>query len=219
VPAFAVERTQKFLFIVKELMESGQIPRLPVYCDSPMAIKAVEVFLKHSEECTDETCRLIKQYGSPLQWPGFTFAQTTDESKKINSSNFPAIIVSSSGMVTGGRILHHLMQRLPDPRNTVIFIGFQAPGTRGATIKNGASEVRIFSEAVPIRAEIATLEQFSDHADTPELLEWLRTFTQKPATTYLVHGEPSASSLLHDAMTKQLSWNVQVAEWMQKVMV
>jgi metallo-beta-lactamase family protein len=219
VPAFAVERTQKFLFIVKELMESGQIPRLPVYCDSPMAIKAVEVFLKHSEECTDETCRLIEQYGSPLQWPGFTFAQTTDESKKINSSNFPAIIVSSSGMVTGGRILHHLMQRLPDPKNTVIFIGFQAPGTRGATIKSGVSEVRIFSETVPIRAEIETLEQFSDHADTPELLEWLRTFTQKPATTYLVHGEPCASSLLRDAMTKELSWNVQVAEWMQKVIV
>ena len=219
VPAFAVERTQKFLFIVKELMESGQIPRLPVYCDSPMAIKAVEVFLKHSEECTDETCRLIKQYGSPLDWPGFTFALTTDDSKTINNSNFPSIIVSSSGMVTGGRILHHLMQRLPDPRNTVIFIGFQAPGTRGATIKSGAPEVRIFSETVRIRAEIETLDQFSDHADTPELLEWLRTFTDQPATTYLVHGEPSASSLLRDTMTKELGWNVQVAEWMQKVIV
>ena len=219
VPAFAVERTQKFLFMIKDLMESGQIPRLPVYCDSPMAIKAVEVFLKHSEECTDETCRLIKEYGSPLQWPGFTFAQTTEDSKKINSTNFPAVIVSSSGMVTGGRILHHLMQRLPDPRNTVIFIGFQAPGTRGATIKSGAPEVRIFSETVPIRAQIETLEQFSDHADTPELLEWLRTFTRKPATTYLVHGEPTASSLLRDAITKELGWNVQVAEWMQKVIV
>jgi metallo-beta-lactamase family protein len=219
VPAFAVERTQKFLFIIKDLMESGQIPRIPVYCDSPMAIKAVEVFLNHSEECTDESCRLIKKYGSPLQWPGFTFAQTTDESKKINSSSFPSIIVSSSGMVTGGRILHHLMQRLPDPRNTVIFIGFQAPGTRGATIKSGAPEVRIFSENVPIRAQIEMLEQFSDHADTPELLQWLRTFTQKPATTYLVHGEPSASSQLRDAITKELGWNVQVAEWMQKVEV
>jgi metallo-beta-lactamase family protein len=219
VPAFAVERTQKFLFIVKELMESGQIPRIPVYCDSPMAIKAVEVFLKHSEECTDETCRLIKQYGSPLDWPGFTFALTTDDSKTINNSNFPSIIVSSSGMVTGGRILHHLMQRLPDPRNTVIFIGFQAPGTRGATIKSGAPEVRIFSETVRIRAEIETLDQFSDHADTPELLEWLRTFTHQPATTYLVHGEPSASSLLRDTMTKELGWNVQVAEWMQKAEV
>jgi metallo-beta-lactamase family protein len=219
VPAFAVERTQKFLFVLKELMESGQIPRLPVYCDSPMAIKAVEVFLKHSDECTEETCRLIKQYGSPLQWPGFTFALTPEDSKKINATNFPSIIVSSSGMVTGGRILHHLMQRLPDPRNTVIFIGFQAPGTRGATIKSGAPEVRIFSETVRIRAEIAVFEQFSDHADTPELLEWLRTFPQKPAATYLVHGEPAASSLLRDAMTKELGWNVQVAEWMQKVIV
>jgi len=219
VPAFAVERTQKFLFMIKDLMESGQIPRLPVYCDSPMAIKAVEVFMKHADECTDETCRLIKQYGSPLQWPGFTFALTAEDSKKINYNQYPAIIVSSSGMVTGGRILHHLQQRLPDPKNTVIFIGFQAPGTRGAIIKSGASEVRIFSDAVTIRAEIAVLEQFSDHADTPELLEWLRTFTQKPATTYLVHGEPAASSMLRDALTKELGWNVQVAEWMEKVVV
>ncbi len=219
VPAFAVERTQKFLFMLKELMESGQIPRIPVYCDSPMAIKAVEVFLKHSDECSDETCRLIKQYGSPLQWPGFTFALTSEESKKINNANFPGVIVSSSGMATGGRILHHLTQRLPDPRNTVLFIGFQAPGTRGALIKNGASEVRIFSDTVTIRAEIAVLEQFSDHADTPELLEWLRTFAQKPSTTYLVHGEPSASSQLRETLTKELGWNVQIAEWMQKVIV
>jgi metallo-beta-lactamase family protein len=219
VPAFAVERTQKFLFILKELMESGQLPRIPVYCDSPMAIKAVEVFLKHEEECSDDTCRLIRQYGSPLKWPGFTFALTSDESKKINATPFPAIIVSSSGMVTGGRILHHLMQRLPDPRNTVIFIGFQAPGTRGFTIKSGAGEVRIFGENVPIRARIATLEQFSDHADTPELLEWLHTFPSKPAVTYLVHGEPAASSQLRDAMTSELGWNVQVAEWMEKAIV
>jgi metallo-beta-lactamase family protein len=219
VPAFAVERTQKFLFILKELMESGQLPRIPVYCDSPMAIKAVEVFLKHEEECSDDTCRLIRQYGSPLKWPGFTFALTSDESKKINATPFPAIIVSSSGMVTGGRILHHLMQRLPDPRNTVIFIGFQAPGTRGFTLKSGAGEVRIFGENVPIRAQIATLEQFSDHADTSELLEWLHTFPSKPAVTYLVHGEPAASSQLRDAMTKELGWNVQVAEWMEKVNV
>jgi len=219
VPAFAVERTQKFLFMLKELMESGQLPRIPVYCDSPMAIKAVEVFLKHEEECSGETCRLIRQYGSPLQWPGFTFALTSDESKKINATQFPAIIVSSSGMVTGGRILHHLTQRLPDPKNTVIFIGFQAPGTRGFTIKSGAPEVRIFGETVAIRAQIATLEQFSDHADTPELLEWLHTFPSEPGVTYLVHGEPAASSQLRDAMTKELGWNVQVAEWMEKAVV
>jgi metallo-beta-lactamase family protein len=219
VPAFAVERTQKFLFMLKELIESGQAPRIPVYCDSPMAIKAVEIFLKHTEEYSDATKRLVNSYGSPLRWPGFTFAQTAEESKKINDSKFPCIIISSSGMVTGGRILHHLAQRLPDPRNTVIFIGFQAPGTRGFTIKSRAPEVKIFGQMVPIRAQVAALEQFSDHADTPELIEWLGTFKNKPAVTYLVHGEPSASSQLRDAMNRELGWNVQVAQWMQKVEV
>jgi metallo-beta-lactamase family protein len=219
VPAFAVERTQKFLFMLKELMESGQIARLPVFCDSPMAIKAVEIFLKHTEEYSDETRRLIGQYGSPLNWPGFTFALTPADSKKINDSKYPCIIVSSSGMVTGGRIQHHLAQRLPDPRNTVLFIGFQAPGTRGFTIKSGAPEVKIYGEIVPIRAQVAAFEQFSDHADPPELLQWLRTFTRKPDITYLVHGEPAASTQLRDFISKELGWKVQVAQWMQKVAV
>ena len=219
VPAFAVERTQKFLFMLKELMESGQIPRLPVFCDSPMAIKAVEIFLKHTEEYSGETRSLISQYGSPLNWPGFTFASTPADSKKINDSRFPCIIISSSGMVTGGRFQHHLAQRLPDPKNTVLFIGFQAPGTRGFTIKSGAPEVRIYGEIVPIRAQVAAFEQFSDHADPPELLQWLRTFTRKPEITYLVHGEPAASTQLREFMTKELGWKVQVAQWMEKVEV
>jgi metallo-beta-lactamase family protein len=219
VPAFAVERTQKFLFMLKELMESGEAPRVPVYCDSPLAIKAVEIFLKHTEEYSDTTKQLISKYGSPLKWQGVTFAETAEDSKKINDSRFPCIIISSSGMVTGGRIQHHLIQRLPDPKNTVIFIGFQAPGTRGFTIKSGGSEVKIFGQMVPVRAQVAALEQFSDHADTPELLEWLHTFQAKPAATYLVHGEPDASSQLRDTMTKELGWNVQVARWMEKVEV
>jgi metallo-beta-lactamase family protein len=217
VPAFAVERTQKFLFIVKQLMEAGQIPRIPIYCDSPMAIKAVQIFLKHTEEYSEETRQLIKQYGSPLQWPGVTFASTPEQSKKINENKFPCIIISSSGMVTGGRIQHHLAQRLPDPKNTVIFIGFQAPGTRGATIKSGAPEVKIFGQVVPIRAQVVAFEQFSDHADTPEMLQWLRTFHRKPAVTYLVHGEPAAASQLRDTLMKELGWNVEVVQWMQKV--
>jgi metallo-beta-lactamase family protein len=217
VPAFAVERTQKFVFMLKELIESGQIPRVPVFCDSPMAIKAVEIYLKHEDDYTEEARLLIRKYGSPLEWPGFTFASQVDDSKKINEVHYPVIIISSSGMATGGRILHHLAQRLPDPKNTVLFIGFQAPGTRGATIKGGAKEVKIFGEFVPIRARVAAFEQFSDHADPPELLEWLHTFPQKPSVTYLVHGEPEASSLLRDAMAKELGWNVKVAEWMQKV--
>ena len=219
VPAFAIERTQKFLFILKHLVESGQIPRLPVFCDSPMAIKAVQVFLKHTEEYSDDTRNLIQQYGSPLNWPGFTFASTPEESKKINQVQSPSIIISSSGMVTGGRIMHHLAQRLPDPRNLILFIGFQAPGTRGFTIKSKAPQVKLFGDSVPIRAQVAALEQFSDHADPPELLEWLHTFRNQPGVTYLVHGEPDASGQLRDVMKKDLGWNVQVAQYLEKVEV
>jgi len=217
VPAFAVERTQKFLFLLKDLMESGQIPRVPVHADSPMAIKAVQVFLKHSEEFTSDSKAAIAKYGSPLNWSNFYFDSTQQDSKKINASTYPAIIISSSGMVTGGRVLHHLTQRLPDPKNLVLFIGFQAPGTRGFSIKNGAQSIKIFGQDVPIRAQIAALEQFSDHADTPELLEWLHTFPRAPRQTFLVHGEPDAASQLRTAMTEALGWDVQVAAYRQKV--
>ena len=219
VPSFAVERTQKFLFLLKELMETGQIPRVPVHADSPMAIKAVQIFLKHSGEFAADTRALIEKYGSPLNWSNFYFDLTQDDSKKINDSKYPTIIVSSSGMVTGGRVLHHLMLRLPDPKNLVLFIGFQAPGTRGFSIKSGAPTVKMFGQEVPIRAQIAALEQFSDHADTPELLEWLHTFRRPPATTCLVHGEPDAAADLREAMTKELGWNVQVAAYRQRVAV
>jgi metallo-beta-lactamase family protein len=217
VPAFAVERTQKFLFLIKELMESSRIPRIPVFVDSPMAIKAVEIFLKYGDEFSDEARNLVKKYGSPLDWEGFHFAPKQEDSKKINEVRYPCIIVSSSGMVTGGRVLHHLMLRLPDPRNQVLFIGFQAPGTRGEIIKSGGKSVRIYSQEIPIRAQIAALEQFSDHADTDELLVWLKTFRRAPQTTFLVHGEPQASAQLQSAISSTLGWSVKIAHWLEKV--
>ena len=217
VPAFAVERTQKLLFMLKELMESNQIPRVPVHADSPMAIGAVNIFLKHEEEFTDETKQLIAKYGSPLDWDNFFFDSTPDQSKKINDSRYPTIIVSSSGMATGGRIQHHLIQRLPDPRNLILFIGFQAPGTRGAQIKDGAKEVKIFGQIIPVRAQVAALEQFSDHADPPELLQWLHTFPKPPGVTYLVHGDPDAATALRQIISQDLGWHVEVAQWLQKV--
>ena len=217
VPAFAVERTQKFLFIVKALMESGQIPRIPVFIDSPMAIKAVEIFMKYAEEFNEEARQLVSKFGSPLEWQGFHFAPKQEDSRKINQVQYPCIIVSSSGMVTGGRVLHHLAQRLPDPRNQVIFIGFQSPGTRGEIIKSRARSVRIFSDEVAIRAQIAALEQFSDHADTEELLCWLGSFKNRPQTTFLVHGEPEAASLLQQTISSKLGWKVNVAQMMEKV--
>jgi len=217
VPAFAVERTQKVLFMIKDLMENGQIPQIPVHIDSPMAIQAVNIFLKHSEEFSEETKQLIARYGSPLTWPGFVFDTKVEDSKKINDTRFPLIIISSSGMASGGRIQHHLAQRLPDPKNLVLFVGFQAPGTRGAAIKSGAKSIKIFGQEIPIRAQVAALEQFSDHADTPELLEWLRTFKKKPEVTYLVHGEPDAASQLQKTMNSTLGWRVEVAQYLQKV--
>jgi len=217
VPAFAVERTQKFLFVLKELADQKQIPEVPIFIDSPMAIQAVEIFLKYDSEFNDEARRLIRKYGSPFEWKNVHFAARQEESKKINDVRYPCIIISSSGMVTGGRILHHLMQRLSDPRNQVIFIGFQAPGTRGAIIKSGAKSVRIYSQEVPIRARIAALEQFSDHADTGELMRWLRSFQKPPEATFLVHGEPQAASKLQSAISSELGWDVRVAEWLQKV--
>jgi metallo-beta-lactamase family protein len=190
---------------------------VPVFIDSPMAIKAVNIFLKHSEEFTQSAKTLIEKYGSPLTWPGFTFASDVNESKKINETRMPSIIVSSSGMVTGGRILHHLRLRVSDPKHSILFIGFQAPGTRGFTIKSGAPTVKIFGEELPIKAQVAFLEQFSDHADTAELLRWLKTFKSQPRVTYLVHGEPDASQKLQQALTQELKWDVRVAQWMEKV--
>jgi metallo-beta-lactamase family protein len=219
VPAFAVERTQKFLFLLKQLMEQNQIPRIPVYADSPMGIHAVQIFLKHSEEFSAETKALIARYGSPLSWPGFHFSSTPQESKRINESHFPTIIVSSNGMCMGGRIQHHLIQRLPDPRNLVLFIGYQAVETRGRQIKDGAHEVKIFGEIVPVRAQVAALEQFSDHADVDELLEWLPTFKKTPQSTHIVHGEPASAEALRQAIQKQLGWTVDTARYLEKVEV
>ena len=219
VPAFAVERTQKFLFLLKELMDQKLIPRIPVHADSPMGIHAVEIFLKHSEEFSAEARELIARHGSPLKWPGFHFALTTEESKRINQSHYPSVIVSSSGMCEGGRIQHHLIQRLPDPRNLVLFIGFQAVGTRGRLIKDGAREVKLFGEMVPVRAQVAALEQFSDHADVDELLEWLGTFKKSPQSTHVVHGEADSAEALRQAIIKELEWTVDVPKYMQKVEV
>ncbi len=120
-------------------------------------------------------------------------------------------------MCTGGRIQHHLLLRLPDPRNLILFIGYQAVGTRGRQIKDGEQQVKIFGQIVPVRAQVAALEQFSDHADTPEMLEWMRTFTQSPKQTYLVHGDPQAATALRIAIATTLKWNVDIAAYMQKV--
>ena len=217
VPAFAVERTQKLLFLMKELMEEAAMPRLPVYSDSPMAIEALQVFLRHQDEFDQETRGLIEKYGSPMKWPGFHFAARREESVKINQCRMPIVIISSSGMATGGRILHHLAQRLPDPRNTVVFVGFQAEGTRGQAIQSGRPTVKIHGIEVPVRARVETLGQFSDHADYQEMLAWLKQFSRPPGRTFLVHGEPHSAEALRDRIASQLGWDVHIARYLERV--
>ncbi len=217
IPAFAVERTQKLIFLFKELMEQGAMPRIPIYSDSPMAIEAMKVFLRHQDEFDEETRALIQKYGLPLKWNGFHFAAAREESVQINACRLPIIIISSSGMATGGRVLHHLAHRLPDPRNTVVFVGFQAEGTRGALLQAGRPTIKIHGADVPVRAKIETLGQFSDHADYLEIMAWLKRFARPPRRTFIVHGEPSSAQAMHDRIASELGWDVHVAQYLEQV--
>ncbi len=217
VPAFAVERTQKLLFVLRSLMDEGLVPQIPVHVDSPMAIDAVKIFLRYSEEFTDETKELVKRHGSPLTWPGVHFDKTVEESKAAGASRQPSILISASGMAVGGRVLHHLAQRLPDHHNTVLFVGFQAPGTRGRLLVDGAETIRIHGEDIPVRARIEQIEHFSDHADYQEMLEWLAALPAAPKQVFLVHGEADAARALEQRIEKKLRWPVQVPEYGEKV--
>jgi len=217
IPAFAVERTQKLLFLLKHLMEAGQIPRVPIHLDSPMAIRAVDIFLEHTDEFSPETQEMIRRYGSPHTWPQMYFDQTVEQSKAANAAKQPAIIIASSGMAAGGRVLHHLAQRLPDARNLVIFVGYQAAGTLGAQIRSGRSVVTIYHQPVAVKAQVEAFEQFSDHADSEELVTWLRTLPEAPRQVFLVHGDPDAAAALKEKIEADLHWNVHVAQWLEEV--
>lgn len=217
IPAFAVERTQRLLFLLRTLIDDGRIPLIPIHIDSPMAIEAVKVFMRHNDEFDEETRAMVKRHGSPFHWPQVYFDKTVEQSKQVGALRTPAIIISSSGMATGGRVLHHLAQRLPDHRNTVIFVGFQAPETRGHRIVSGAPSVRIFGEEVPVRARIETFEEFSDHADYEEILRWLSAFQQPPRQVLLVHGEPHAAEALEKRIEEKFGWDVHVPGYKEKM--
>lgn len=217
IPAFAVERTEKIMFLLKKLMETGQAPRLPVYIDSPMAVEAVKIFLRHREEFDDATKRMIDRYGDPSAWPGFHYSSTRAESVAINEVKTPHVIISASGMLTGGRVLHHLERRLPDPRCTLVFVGFQPPGGRGRLIQSGATSIKFFGKVAEVRCRVETLDQFSDHADYEEILAWLKNFRRPPRRTFLVHGEPAGAQALRDRIIKQYGWDVHVAEYLETV--
>jgi metallo-beta-lactamase family protein len=214
IPSFAVGRAQEILYFMRELEEEGQIPVLPVYVDSPMAVDAFEIFYEHHEEHDLEMNRLKSEGKNPLQTQNVTFVRTVQESKAINDHQYPAVIVSANGMATGGRIVHHLMHRLPDGRNSVVFVGFQAAGTRGRYLIEGAKTIRIYGIDYPVRAEIHSIEDFSAHGDYSEILRWLQFFKTSPRQTFLVHGEPRAIVAMKDHMKQNLPpWPVTIPKY------
>ena len=211
IPSFAVGRAQSLLFHLLRVKSSGQLANVPVFLDSPMAIDASDIFCRHLEDhkLTDPECRnscAVAQY-----------VRSMEESKRLTANPMPKVIISASGMATGGRVLHHLKRYAPDAKNTILFAGFQAAGTRGAAMVAGAESVKIHGEQIPIRAEVQNLDMLSAHADADEILRWLGGFAKPPRTTFVVHGEPSASDALRRRIEGELGWRCFVPNHGQQV--
>ena len=213
VPAFAVGRTQELVATLHRLCEAGRIRDLPIFVDSPMARHATEVFAKHPELFDAPTRRAFEQErGAPLGFARLRYVTTVEESKALNQRSEPCILVAASGMCEGGRILHHLRHGLGDTRNTVLFVGFQAEGTLGRRIAEGAETVNVFGEPVRVRAEVATLHGFSAHADQNELLGWVARLDPAPRRIFLVHGELEAAEALAARLRERTGTDVRVPE-------
>lgn len=217
IPAFAVGRSQEILYDLRELEKSGAIPSIPVILDSPMGIQATAIYAAHIEEHDAALTRVEAGGTAPFAPRHFTLSRTVDDSKRLNDTAGPGIIVAGSGMATGGRILHHLKRLLPDPKTTVLFVGYQAAGTRGRRLKDGAAEIRMLGVMVPVKATIMVSDAYSAHADRDEILRWLGGFTRPPGMTYVVHGEAGAAEALRDAILSRLGWSAAVAQDGQRV--
>jgi len=216
IPAFAIGRTQTLLYMLRDITVRGIIPDLPIFVDSPMAQRVTEVFCEHIEDFDEEAKAIFRETGlCPVLSDNLRFVPTKEDSQRINDLRFPAIIVSASGMATGGRVLHHLKYRLPDPRNTILFVGYQAMGTRGQLLRDGAKTIKIHGEDVPVRAQIRNIEAFSGHADSTEILQWLGKFKKPPKMTFVVHGEENSSKALAKEIEQQLGWKTHIPEYLE----
>lgn len=217
IPAFAVGRTQELLYIFRELIEQKKMPSVPIHVDSPMAVDVTDLYVRHHEDHNLEMDALESHAVKPFSPSNVHFDRTVQNSKALNDAREPMIIISASGMATGGRVLHHLARRLPDQRNTVLFVGYQAEATRGRSIQSGSPSVKIFGEEVRIQARIESMENLSGHADAGEILGWLSRFREPPQKTFLVHGEPPSSRALKEKITQQLGWRVEIRSYLEKI--
>jgi metallo-beta-lactamase family protein len=207
IPAFAVGRTQALLHLISDLRKANAIPSVPVYLNSPMGIDATEIYAKHAgEHRLDQTA--IREMFAVAE-----FIRSEEASRALNTNEGAAIILAGSGMATGGRVVHHLRTLLPDPKNTVLLAGFQAPGTRGEALQHHVPELKIFGEYVPVRAEVVELDSMSAHADYMELINWLKSIKTKPKRVFLTHGEPLAADAFRKHLERHLGWHPEIPEY------
>lgn len=211
IPAFAVGRAQSLIFHLAQLRKQGRLANVPVFLDSPMAVNASEIFCDFVGEhrLTAEQCREACSQ--------VTYVREVDESKRLDEDMMPKVIISASGMATGGRVLYHLKRYAPERRNTILLAGFQAGGTRGAALRDGAQELKIHGDYIPVRAEVASLDMMSAHADRDELMRWLGGFQAAPRITFVTHGEPGASDTFRHDIAEKLGWSARVPEHGERV--
>lgn len=208
VPSFALQRAQEVLYYMNELLIDGKIPQIPVYLDSPMAIKITEVFKHHKELYDREMTQMMNERKSPFDFPGFQMVQTSEESKALNFLKSPAMIIAGSGMCTGGRIKHHLVNNITRPESTILFVGYQAVGTLGRSIVDGIKRVRIHGQRHPVQARVAEITGFSAHADRNELLSWMSGIN--PRRVFVVHGETKSAKEFGKFLRQERGWKVSV---------
>ena len=210
-PAFAVGRSQVLMHILAELRHQERIPNVPVYLNSPMATSVTDLYLRFASEhnLSDEQCSRV--------WSGIEFVQTIEESKELTASDEPKIVISASGMATGGRVLHHLIAMLPHSQNSVVFAGHQVEGTRGALLANGMKKIRIYGDEIDVFANIVHMEELSAHADRGELISWLKKIPKKPKKIFVVHGEPDAATSLREGLSEIGFSKIEIAQHGQLV--
>jgi metallo-beta-lactamase family protein len=219
IPSFALERAQELLYYLNRLLFEDRIPHLMVFLDSPMAVGVTNVFQHHPELFDDEMLSLLRKRKSPFDFPGLNFVSTAQESKAINHIKGTVIIIAGSGMCTGGRIKHHLVTNISRPDSTILFVGFQAMGTLGRQIVDGAQEVRILGQNYPVRARVVQLSGFSGHADQQQLLKWLYSFKKPPRRLFITHGEPDTSQHFANLVKERMGWKISVPEYKDGVIL
>ncbi len=212
IPAFAVDRTEVILHRLKELMDSHSIPKVPIFVDSPMALRSLDIYRDAFDRPALDIDPKIKAEGDPFDSEFYRSARSVEESKALAELNTPAIIISASGMATGGRVLHHLRRLLPNSRNAIVLVGYQSVGTRGRSLADGAKTLKMFGSYIDVRAEIAKINEFSVHADSAEMIEWLSTAATPPNKTFIVHGEEGAGALFQQLISERLGWGAVIPD-------